>query len=90
MRKLTDKMNDLAVKGYVKGMQAKGKLAEVFTQKICGYGAEDPDFRGGGCAAAGRAVYAVQGYHSAYPDPEDHQPVQLPGIRLTSAAGSAL
>lgn len=33
MRKLTDKMNDLAVKGYVKGMQAKGKLAEVFTQK---------------------------------------------------------
>ena len=26
-------MNDLAVKGYVKGMQAKGKLAEVFTQK---------------------------------------------------------
>ena len=33
MRKLTDKMNDLVVKGYVKGMQAKGKLAEGFTQK---------------------------------------------------------
>ena len=33
MRKLTDKMNDLAVKGYVKGMLAKAKLAEVFTQK---------------------------------------------------------
>ena len=33
MKRLTDKMNDLAVKGYVKGMQAKAKLAEVFSQK---------------------------------------------------------
>ena len=33
MRRLTDKMNDLAVKGHVKGMQAKAKLAEVLTQK---------------------------------------------------------
>ena len=33
MKRLTDKMNDLAVKGYVKGMQARAKLAEVFSQK---------------------------------------------------------
>lgn len=33
MRKLTDKMNNLAVKGYVKGMQAKAKLADVLAQK---------------------------------------------------------
>ena len=33
MKRLTDKMNDLAVKGYVKGMQDKAKLAEVFSQK---------------------------------------------------------
>lgn len=33
MKRLTDKMNNLAVKGGVKGMQAKAKLAEVFTQR---------------------------------------------------------
>ena len=33
MKRLTDRMNDLAVKGYVKGMQARAKLAEVFSQK---------------------------------------------------------
>ena len=33
MKRLTDKMNDLAVKSYVKGMQAKAKLVEVFAQK---------------------------------------------------------
>ena len=33
MKRLTDKMNDLAVKGYVKGMQVRAKLAEVFTRK---------------------------------------------------------
>ena len=33
MKRLTDKMNDLAVKGYVKGMQARAKLVEVFSQK---------------------------------------------------------
>ena len=48
---------------------------------FCGYGIEDPDFCGSGRVAAGGSVYAVQGYHSAHPDPEDHQPVQLSGIR---------
>lgn len=33
MKRLTDKMNDLAVKGYVKGMQVRAKLAEVFTRE---------------------------------------------------------
>ena len=33
MKRMTDKMNDLAVKGYVKGMQVRAKLAEVFTRK---------------------------------------------------------
>ena len=33
MKRLTDKMNNLAVKGYVKGMQARAKLAEVIAQK---------------------------------------------------------
>ena len=76
-------------RGCRQGEAGGGSLPEV-RGRICGYGAEDPDFRGGGCAAAGRAVYAVQGHYPAHPDPEDHQPVQLPGIRLTSAAGSAL
>lgn len=33
MRKLTNKMNELAVKGYVKGMKAKARLTDVLTQK---------------------------------------------------------
>lgn len=33
MKRLTDKMNDLAVKGYVKGIQVRAKLAEVFTRE---------------------------------------------------------
>lgn len=33
MKRMTDKMNDLAVKGYVKGMQVRAKLAEVFTRE---------------------------------------------------------
>jgi hypothetical protein len=33
MKKLNDKMNGLAAKGYVKGMKAKAKLAEIFSQK---------------------------------------------------------
>ena len=33
MKRLTDKMNNLAVKGHVKGMQAKARLAEVLAQK---------------------------------------------------------
>ena len=33
MKRMTDKMNDLAVKGYVKGMQVRAKLAEVIAQK---------------------------------------------------------
>lgn len=33
MKRLTDKMNNLAVRGYVKGLQAKAKLAEVLSRK---------------------------------------------------------
>lgn len=33
MRKLTNKMNELVVKGYMKGLQVKAKLADVFSQK---------------------------------------------------------
>ncbi len=33
MRKLTNKMNELAAMGYVKGMRAKARLADVLTQK---------------------------------------------------------
>lgn len=33
MRKLTKKMDELAVKGYVKGIRAKEKISAVLTQK---------------------------------------------------------
>ena len=33
MKRLTDKMNDLAVKGHAKGMQIKAKLTEAIAQK---------------------------------------------------------
>lgn len=33
MRKMTDKMNELAIRGYMKRMQVRTKLAKVFTQK---------------------------------------------------------
>lgn len=33
MKRLTDKMNDLALKGHAKGMQIKAELAEVIAQK---------------------------------------------------------
>ncbi len=33
MKKMNDIMNGLAAKGYVKGMKAKAKLAEIFSQK---------------------------------------------------------
>lgn len=33
MKKLTNKMNELTVRGYVKGMKAKAKIQAVFTQK---------------------------------------------------------
>ena len=33
MRKIKENMNRLAVKGYMKGMQAKAKIADVLAQK---------------------------------------------------------
>lgn len=33
MRKLTNRMNELAVKGYLKGIRAKEKMAALLTQK---------------------------------------------------------
>ena len=33
MRKIKENMNRLAVKGYMKGMQAKAKIAGVLAQK---------------------------------------------------------
>ena len=33
MRKLIDKMNNLTAKGYVKALQIRTKLAEIFNQK---------------------------------------------------------
>lgn len=68
-----------------KGEVSRGLLPEV-RGELCGYGAEDTDLPGGGRAAAGGAVHTVQGYHPAHSDPEDHQPVQLSGIRLVVAA----
>ena len=57
------------------GKETGGHFYQKRGRGLRRYRPENTDLRCGWCAAAGRALCTVQGYHPSYPDAENPEPL---------------